>query len=189
AEKAKITLSSRDEAIISLDETQVGLRDRAGSEIYLDIPVTRAALDALIAPRIADAVRAARDTLAKAGLGANDVERVVFVGGPTHYKPLRDEVAAELGIAASTDVNPMTAVAEGAAVFAESIDWSSQSRGRKSSRGSLSAGGALEVSFNFLARVPDQRTRIVASVKGEIEPGVAFQIDSPDTPWSSGRLP
>jgi molecular chaperone DnaK len=38
AEKAKVTLSSRDEAVVSMDETQVGLRDRAGSEIYLDIP-------------------------------------------------------------------------------------------------------------------------------------------------------
>jgi molecular chaperone DnaK len=188
AEKAKIDLSSRDEAVISLDETQVGLRDRAGSEIYLDIPITRAALDALIAPRLDEAVRAARDTLEKAGLGGADVERVVFVGGPTHYKPLRDKVAAALGIAASTDVNPMTAVAEGAAVFAESIDWSSQSRGRKSSRGSLSAGGPLEVSFNFLARVPDQRTRIVASVKGEAAAGAEFQIDSLDTGWSSGRV-
>jgi molecular chaperone DnaK len=188
AEKAKIALSARDEAVISLDETHVGLRDRAGSEIYLDIPVARAALDALIAPKIEDAVRAARDTLAKAGLDSSAVERAVFVGGPTHYKPLRDKVAAALGIVASTDVNPMTAVAEGAAVFAESIDWSSQSRGRKTSRGSLSAGGALEVSFNFLARVPDQRTRIVASVKGEVAPGAEFQIDSLDTGWSSGRV-
>jgi molecular chaperone DnaK len=188
AEKAKITLSSREEAVISLDETQVGLRDRAGSEIYLDIPVTRSILDKLIAPKIEEAVRAARDTLEKAGLDAHDVERVVFVGGPTNYRPLRDKVAFELSVAASTDVNPMTAVAEGAAVFAESIDWSTLSRGRKSSRGSLSAGGALQVHFNFLSRVPDHRTKIVAIVKGRPLPGAEFQIDSLDTGWSSGRI-
>lgn len=188
AEKAKITLSSRDEAVISLDETQTALRDRAGSEIYLDIPITRSVLDEMIAPKIEEAVRAARDTLEKAGLEPNDVERVVFVGGPTHYKPLRDKVAFELSIAASTDVNPMTAVVEGAALFAESIDWSSQSRGRKTSRGSLSAGGSLRISFNFLSRVPDHRTKVVAIVKGEAMPGAEFQIDSLDTGWSSGRL-
>jgi molecular chaperone DnaK len=188
AEKAKIALSSRDQAVISLDETQVGLRDRSGSEIYLDIPVTRATLDGLIAPTIAEAVRAAQDTLEKAGLEARDIEHVVFIGGPTQYKPLRDKVAADLGIAASTDVNPMTAVAEGAAVFAESIDWSSQSRGRKSSRGSLSAGSALEIGFNFLARVPDIRTKIVATLKGKAMPGAEFQVDSLDTGWSSGRV-
>ncbi|MFM8348067.1 MAG: DUF4105 domain-containing protein, partial [Bacteroidota bacterium] len=43
----------------------------------------------------------------------------------------------------------MTAVAEGAAVFAESIDWKSQSRGRKSSRGALSTGGAIDLAFNY----------------------------------------
>jgi molecular chaperone DnaK len=188
AEKAKIALSSREEAVISLDETQIGLRDRSGAEIYLDIPVTRATLDGLIAPGLAEAVKAARETLAKAGLDAGDIGSVVFIGGPTHYKPLRDKVASSLGIAASTDVNPMTAVAEGAAVFAESIDWASQSRGRKSSRGSLAAGSALEVGFNFLARVPDIRTKIVATLKGEAMAGAEFQIDSLDTGWSSGRV-
>jgi molecular chaperone DnaK len=69
---------------------------------------------------------------------------------PTHYKPLRDKVAAALGIALSMDVNPMTAVAEGAAVFAESIDWSSQSRGQKLSRGTINSEGPIALSLNFL---------------------------------------
>lgn len=187
-EKAKIALSAREDVVISLDETYIGLCDRAGDEIFLDIPVTRADLDVLIAPKIEEAVQAARDTLEKAGLDPQDIERVVFVGGPTHYKPLRDKVAFELGIAASTDVNPMTAVAEGAAVFAESIDWSSQHRGRKSARGSVSVGGDLQIGFNFLARVPDNRTKIVVAVKGQAMPGAEFQIDSLDTGWSSGRV-
>src|SRR6266568_1739644 len=105
--------------------------------VYLDIPIQRFMLDALIAPKVAESIQAARETMEKTGLSPADIERVVFVGGPTHYKPLRDKVAFELGIAPSTDVNPMTAVAEGAAVFAESIDWASETRGRKSSRGSL----------------------------------------------------
>ena len=120
-------------------------------------------------------------------MSPHDVERVVFVGGPTHYKPLRDKVAFELGIAPSTDVNPMTAVAEGAAVFAESIDWSSQSRGRKSARGAISAGGSLDLSFNYIARTPDSRAKIVAKL-GRAPTGIEFQIDSLDTGWSSGRV-
>ncbi|MDO8607741.1 MAG: Hsp70 family protein [Phaeospirillum sp.] len=189
AEKAKIALSSRDDAVITLDESQIGLRDRAGTEMYLDVPFDRSALDRIIADKVEESVKAARDTLEKAGLDPNDIERVVFVGGPTHYKPLRDKVAFELGIAASTDVDPMTAVAEGAAVFAESIDWSSQSRGRKSSRGSISAGGSLQIGFSFLSRVPDNRTKILAVLKGQALPGAEFQIDSLDTGWSSGRMP
>jgi molecular chaperone DnaK len=189
AEKAKIELSARTEAIISLSEAELSARDLAGQEIYLDIPVQRSMLDALIAPRIADSITAARATMTKAGLSAHDIERVVFVGGPTQYKPLRDKVAFELGIAGSTDVNPMTAVAEGAALFAESIDWSSQTRGRKSMRGTVTAEGSLQLTFNYTARTQDSRGRIIAKIAGAAAPGTAFQVDSLDTGWSSGRVP
>ncbi|MGY4828604.1 Hsp70 family protein [Sphaerotilaceae bacterium SBD11-9] len=188
AEKAKIELSAKEESVITLTESDLGVTDESGAEIYVDIPFDRAQLDNLIASKIDEAIQSARDALEKAGLSPNDVERVVFVGGPTQYKPLRDKVAFELGIAPSTDVNPMTAVAEGAAVFAESIDWASQSRGRKSARGALSAGGTLDISFNYIARTPDSKARIVAKVGGKAAAGTEFQIDSLDTGWSSGRL-
>src|SRR5690606_35729301 len=142
---------------------------------------TRKQYDDLIAPKVDESIRAARETLEKAGLSPHDVERVVFVGGPTHYKPLRDKVAFELGISASTDVNPMTAVAEGAAVFAESIDWASQSRGRKSARGALSTGGALDIACNYIARTPEARARLVVKLGGKAAAGIEYQIDSLDT--------
>lgn len=189
AEKAKIELSQREEAIISLPETELGVRDLSGEEIYLDIAITRQQFDMLISSKVDDSIRAAQDTLEKAGLSSQDVERMVFVGGPTHYKPLRDKVALHLGIAASTDVNPMTAVAEGAAIFAESIDWDSINRGRKTTRGTLSAGGKVELSFNFVARTPDSKTKIVAMLGGHVVTGTEFQVDSLDTGWQSGRIP
>lgn len=186
-EKAKIELSQKEEAVVSLPETELGVRDQSGEEIYIDIAVDRKRYDGLIASKIEESIQSARETLEKAGLSPHDVERVVFVGGPTQYKPLRDKVAFELGIAPSTDVNPMTAVAEGAAVFAESIDWSSQSRGRKSARGAISAGSSLDLSFNYIARTPDSRAKIVAKL-GRAPTGIEFQIDSLDTGWSSGRV-
>jgi molecular chaperone DnaK len=187
-EKAKIELSQKEEAVVSLPETELGVRDQAGEEIYIDITIDRKRYDGLIGPKVEESIVSARETLEKAGLSPHDVERVVFVGGPTHYKPLRDKVAFELGIAPSTDVNPMTAVAEGAAVFAESIDWASQSRGRKSARGAISAGGALDLSFNYIARTPDSKAKIVAKLGSSAPAGVEFQIDSLDTGWSSGRI-
>ena len=190
AEKAKIELSGRDDAVISLSEVEMASRDAAGTEIYLDIPFSRATFDALVKDKVDESIQAVRETLEKAGLSSHDVERLVFVGGPTHYKPLRDRVAFELGIAASTDVNPMTAVAEGAAVFAESIDWASQRRGRKSARGAVSIGGGLDISFNFVARTPDARAKVAIKVGGKPMPGAEFQLDSLDTGWvvRTGRI-
>lgn len=187
AEKAKIELSSSEEAIITLDDSELRLKDEAGEDIYLDISITRAVFDDLIASKIEESIASARETMEKASLSPHDIGRVVFVGGPTQYKPLRDKVAFELGIAASTDLNPMTAVAEGAAVFAESIDWSSQNRGRKSGRGALSAGGTLDLTFNYQARTPDSKAKIVAKLGGRPADGTAFQVDSLDTGWSSGK--
>lgn len=188
SEKAKIELSAKEDSVISLTESDLGVCDEAGVEMYVDIPFARRLLDELITEKVDESIQSARDTLEKAGLSPHDVERIVFVGGPTQYKPLRDRVAFELGIAPSSDVNTMTAVAEGAAVFAESIDWGSQSRGRKSARGALSAGGALELSFNYIARTPDSKAKIVTKLGGSALDGVEFQVDSLDTGWSSGRV-
>lgn len=188
SEKAKIELSAKEDAVISLNESDLGVSDESGSEVYVDIPFTREVLDGLIASKVDESIQSARETLEKAGLSPHDVERIVFIGGPTQYKPLRDRVAFELGIAQSSDMNPMTAVAEGAAVFAESIDWSSQSRGRKNARGALSTGGSLDLSFNYIARTPDSKAKVVAKLGGNAAAGAEFQIDSLDTGWSSGRM-
>ena len=186
-EKAVIELSSKEEAIISLDDTEIQVKDASGADVYLDIPISRGVFDNLIADKVMESVAAARETMEKAGLTAHDIGRVVFVGGPTQYKGVRDKVAFELGIAASTDVNPMTAVSEGAAVFAESIDWSSHNRGRKSGRGELAAGGSLNLSFTYVARTPDIKARIVAKLGGKATDGAEFQIDNIETATSSGK--
>ena len=189
AERAKIELAAREEAIISLSETEVRVRDKSSQEIYVDIPVARSTLNSLIEEKIGESIEAARETLAKAGLSPHDVERMVFIGGPANYKPLRDKVSFDLGIPASAEVNPMTAVAEGAALFAESIEWRSEKRGRKSSRGRLTSTGALDLTFDYTARTPGTRAKIVVRVGGEVMPGTEFQVDSLDTGWTSGRLP
>ena len=188
-ERAKIELSARDDSVISLSETEARVRDLNGNEIYLDIPLQRDAYDKLITERLGESIDSARETLNKAGLSPHDLERIVFVGGPTNYKPLRDKVSFELGIPGNTDVNPMTAVAEGASLFAESIDWSSQNRSRKNTRGQISSGGGLALSFNYIARTPDVKAKIAVQLAGQAAAGSEFQVDSVDTGWTSGRLP
>ena len=187
SEKAKIELSSREDVIISLPETELNVRDLDGEEIYIDIPLMRSEYDPLIRERIMDSIQATRDSLEKAGLTSHDIERIVFVGGPTQYKPLRDLVSFELGISISTDVNPMTAVSEGAALFAESIDWASQNRGRKKSKASVSTG-LLDLTFNYVARTPSAKAKIIAKTNNQNISGYEFQIDNIDTGWTSGKM-
>ncbi|MGI6435937.1 MAG: Hsp70 family protein [Syntrophomonadaceae bacterium] len=188
-ERAKIDLSSTDEAVISLTESDIGMRDLSGDEIYIDIPLSRSLINKLISDKVDDSIEAAREVINKARVSAQDIKHIVFVGGPTNYKPLRDKVSFELGIAASsTEVNPMVVVAEGASVFAESIDWSTKNRRRKDTRGHLSSKGALAVSFNYIARTPDTRSKIGVVIKDQLVPGFEFEITSMDTGWTSGRM-
>src|SRR5690606_22494217 len=42
--------------------------------------------------------------------------------------------------------------------------------------------------FNYIARTPDSKARVVAKVGGTAAAGTEFQIDSLDTGWSSGRM-
>ena len=51
AEKAKIELSAKEESVITLTESDLGVADESGAEVYVDIPFDRAQLDALIASR------------------------------------------------------------------------------------------------------------------------------------------
>lgn len=187
-EKAKIDLSTQDETIVSLSESEIGLSDLDGEEIYIDISIAREQLNLLIEDKIQDSISAARETIEKAGLSPHDIERIVFVGGPTHYKPLRDKVSFELGISPSTDVNPMTAVSEGAAIFAESIDWNSENRSRKSSKGSLNTNHELiDLKVNYIARTPDTQAKVVVKL-GSSNSNFEMQIDCMDTGWSTGRI-
>ncbi|MYF36741.1 MAG: Hsp70 family protein [Synechococcus sp. SB0673_bin_10] len=192
AERAKIELSSREEAVITLPETEVNMKDQSDQDIYIDVDetITRDILKGVIYDKVDESIAFAREVLDKAGLTAHDVECIVFIGGPTHFHPLRVQVSEGLGIPASFEVDPMTAVAEGAALFAESIDWTSQNRRQKSRRGEITTGGTqLDLAFNYEARTPNKQARIRIQARGEIMTGTEYQVESLDTGWSSGRLP
>jgi molecular chaperone DnaK len=183
AEQAKIELSANNDATIKMDERSLRCMDEKGDEVYIDIPISRPELDGIIDETVTETVEVTRDTLKKAGLSANDIVKIVFVGGPTNYKPLRDKLSFELSIPASIEVNPMTAVAEGASIFAESIDWSSERHNRKSNTAEGLAGQSI--TFRYTARTPDSSARVAFKINNDA--GIAVEVTSIDSGWSSGR--
>ena len=181
-EQAKIELSGCGETSVRMDEVQLNVQDLDGEEVYLDVPLTRDMLNDLIADTIDDTVEVVRQTLRRGGVREQDVEQIVFVGGPTCYQPLRDKVSAALGIPAGVSVNPMTAVAEGAAIYAESVDWANEGRGRKAARGERSALETLKIHYE--SRTTGDKGRIAFAAK---ETGLSVELISLDNGWSSGR--
>ncbi len=185
AEEAKIELSSAETADIY---GSVDVIDENGEEIDIDISVTRDDVNHLLDDILHEAVDCARDTIKKSGIPITDLEGVVFIGGPCNYKMLRDWVSRELGlkILGLDVINPMTAVAEGAAIFAESIDWSSEEHERKSSNRVVSAE-ALGLDFKYEARTTKEKARFQIRI-GEGITGYSAEIRSADTGWVSGHM-
>lgn len=107
-----------------------------------------------------DSIELCRKILRDNGLTHDDIDRVVLIGGPSKMPLIRERVAQQLGIAVDLKTDPMTAVARGAAIFAESRDWSEARGHRKSTRKTSSSKGEIELRLQFTARVSEDRARM-----------------------------
>ena len=183
-ERAKIELSAIDTSTITLSEAESRTLDENDNEIYIDIDINRDQINSIMSNLVSETVEATREILIKAGLSSNDLENIVFIGGPTSYKPLRDRISYELSLPANIEINPMTAVAEGASIFAESIDWSTINHNRKAINKVIKTN--IELSFKYTARTPNDYAKIMCVLENELD-GYTIQFTSLDTGWSSGR--
>ena len=188
AEKAKIEVSAQPSTRIFADESQIGTRDRAGRDIYLDIPLSRSEVDTLVVDQIDRSIEVCRNLMKENGYQARDIDRVVFIGGPTRMPIVRSRVPEQLDISADLDSDPMTAVAFGAAIFAESRDWKSGTSTSKASRGTARSDGPLNIEYGYPQRTSDTRIRIRIRPRADtIGKGHQLQLDS-DMGWTSGQL-
>ena len=87
----------------------------------LDVAVDRAGFEALTAPLLARTMAAVRQVLRDAGVGRDEVQGVVLVGGSTRMPCVRAAVAGFFGREPLTDVNPDEVVAIGAALQAHAL--------------------------------------------------------------------
>ena len=187
AEQAKIELSAADEASIYIDDEYLGVKDDNGVDMFFEIPLARAEYEKLIADKIAETIELSHKILTDNGYTHEDVDRVVFIGGPSKTPVLREIVAREMGIPGDMKVDPMTAVAVGAAHFCESLDWNDETVGRKKSRNSKHMRGDAEMQYDYPARTSDDRARIRIKPSAETaQSGLEVEINS-DEGWTSGR--
>ena len=114
AEKAKIELSSIMETDINLPF--IAMVDNASKN--LEVRLTRAKLEELVRP-IVERCRVSLDNAIKdADLTFGDINRIVLVGGPTRMPVVKEYVASIVGKESEAGVDPMEAVAMGAAIQA-----------------------------------------------------------------------
>lgn len=191
SEIAKIALSTHDNDRIFADENQIGLKDRSNQEIYLDVEISRNDLEKLVSGQIDQSVALCRKLLADNGYEGSDLDRIIMIGGPSRMPLVRERVAFELGIELDLGVDPMTAVAMGAAIYAEGRDWSGVTPTTKTARSSKTTKlteAQVELDYEFVQRTANAQTRIRIKAKNtESKKGHAVQVET-DGGWDSGKI-
>ncbi len=117
AEEAKIRLSS--EVFVRVQEEY--LLERDGLPLHLDVEIGRDAFEALIAELLEGTLVAFDQALADASMTADQLDRILFVGGSTRIPRIWEMVAQHTGRQPMVAVNPDEAVALGAGVQAAII--------------------------------------------------------------------
>ncbi|HSN27108.1 MAG TPA: Hsp70 family protein, partial [Kofleriaceae bacterium] len=114
AEDAKIELSRGDRAQVTLAQPLV-IDDQ---EVEVDLELTRATVERLCAPLVDRALDVCLRLLQTNGLAPGRLAKIVLVGGPTVMPFVRQRVAARLEAPLAEGHDPMTLVAQGAALYA-----------------------------------------------------------------------
>jgi molecular chaperone DnaK len=112
AEKAKIELSSSEQTDVNLPYITA---DASGPK-HLNIKITRAKFEGLVADLIKRSIDPCKIAMQDAGLSNSDIDEVILVGGSTRMPKVGEEVKAFFGKEPKRDVNPDEAVAMGAAI-------------------------------------------------------------------------
>ncbi|NPV88282.1 molecular chaperone DnaK [Coprothermobacteraceae bacterium] len=117
-EKAKIELSSVLETDISLPF--IAMKD--GQPVHLQMKITRAKLEQLVKPIVEKTAGPMEQALKDANLTPAQIDKIILIGGPTRMPIVRDFVEKFMGKPVERGIDPMEAVAMGAAIQAGIIE-------------------------------------------------------------------
>ena len=190
-ETAKCTLSVSDSAWIEMEDSFDGIES---------IRIDRASVERLQVKVFGETLDHCLHLIERNNLTPDKIDRVVMVGGPTQSQFLREMVergvtlkgekpVKGLGIRIDSSVSPITAVAEGAAIFAASRQIPESARPAKVASTST-AKRSLQVTAPNVVHTDD--VLIAARLMGEDSPdSLQFRfrrVDSQGGDWMSPKL-
>lgn len=180
-ERAKIQLTSEESTLLEVDFGVLG-EDHGPLEYEL----TRDVIDRIAEPFILQAVSLCKDALVEKRLSPEDIEKLILVGGPTQMPIFREILADKvegLGIPLEYSVDPMTVVAQGAAIFARSQ--------RLEYKGPRSQSEISEIllELNYEPAGPDEDPYVDGQlILPQGEESVGYTIEFSKINWKSGQI-
>lgn len=115
SEHAKIDLSRVERTAITVPDL---CRDDAGRPVDLDLEIARQEYEGIVGPLIDRSLAVCLALVEKCRATPDEIGRVVFVGGPTLTPVVRRRIGDAFGGRIASGIDPMTAVARGAALYA-----------------------------------------------------------------------
>ena len=188
-EQAKIELSRREEAVVSIDG---GLcKDDRGQAVEVEVPITRKLYQSLIAPDIEKAIHCCQILMEKNRLAPQDITRLILVGGPTKTPFIQQALAERLGIPIDASIDPMTAVAQGAAIYATTLEVPPDIVAKiRAKRPAAGTNGQCTIQLKYERSSKQPTYFVVGKVEGPAvaQGGITAEIVRDDGGWSSGKL-
>lgn len=179
AEEVKIELTRADEAPLFVAGFDLGTQ-----RFDIDVLVTRADFEQRIAPLVDRSLAICQRLLAANGLAQGGLERLVLVGGPTVTPMLRERVGAALACDFGTGLDPMTLVAQGAALFAGTVGLD----GKPVVKTTAVSNGP-KVWLQFPAMTADPTPFLVGKILDAMPALSAILVERGDGQWQSEPLP
>jgi len=178
-EEAKKTLTGQQSTVVDV----TGFTDDDGKTVETEVGVKRDDYERLIEPLVMKTIRVIVGTLKRADLAPSAIDRILLVGGPTLTPLVRELLAAETGIKLDPRIDPMTVVAQGAAMFSATIAIDKP-------KVSIGAPGAVNLELKY-DTVSDDNQSLVAGrlAPGDVSmSGLSVEVVRDDGGWSSGRV-
>jgi len=174
-EEAKIELTRVADAPLFVAGLEVD-----GQHIDVDLMLTRSEFESLAEPLIDRSIAICTRMLAAHGIPDGGLQRVILVGGPTVMPALRRKVRDALQAEFGDGLDPMTLVAQGAALFAGTVGLD----GRPVPQTPAAAATGPKVWLQFPAMTSDETPFLVGKL---LEPGHirAIRLERCGGGWTS----
>lgn len=182
AERAKIEVCrTKRPFLVVIDEI---CQDEKGRPVDFEHELTPEDVAEITAPFLADTLALCRKALDEKGMKPEQIDRVLMVGGSSLSPWVRQGVEAELGRPLEIGIDPMTVVAEGAAIFASTLNAKIRPDEAESGTYALGVISGLTVDESPL----DLAGRVTAPEGGSLD-GVTLELIDEAGGRRSGRIP
>ncbi len=160
--------------------------DADGNDIEVELTLTAADVARVAEPIVRKSVEIFQKVLSEKKLSVSALSRVILVGGPTKAPYFRDQLRHELGIDLDLSIDPMTAVAQGAAVFA-----GTQRLDPKVFRAAPAVGEfTLDLDYKPVSHENDPLVAGRATAEGFTDfAGYTIEFVNKGSQWRSGKIP